>query len=48
MAAIYTAKKYLKCYNNSDANDLPFCMDDFDIKTQFSMEAVRNCARCFH
>ena len=48
MAAIYTAKKYLKCYNNSDASDASFGLDDFDIKSQFSMEDVRNCARCFH
>lgn len=48
VAAIYTAKKYLKCYNNSDANEAPFSLEDFDLKSQFSMEDVRNCARCFH
>ena len=48
MAAIYTAKKYLRCYNNSDTSESTFSLDDFDIKSQFSMEDVRNCARCFH
>lgn len=48
MAAIYTAKKYLRCYNNSDTSESTFGLDDFDIKSQFSMEDVRNCARCFH
>lgn len=48
VAAIYTAKKYLKCYNNSDGNEPAFSLEEFEIKSQFSMEDVRNCARCFH
>lgn len=49
ISAIYTAKKYLKCYNNAESStDYAFCLDDFDIRQQIQMEDVRNCARCYH
>ena len=51
ISAIYTAKKYLKCFSNSESGsaDAPFSLDDFDIvKSKLTMDDVRNCARCFH
>ena len=51
ISAIYTAKKYLKCFSNSESGsaDAPFSLDDFDIvKSRLTMDDVRNCARCFH
>lgn len=48
VAAIYTSKKYLRCYNNTETSDTSFSLEDFDIKSHFNMDDVRNCARCFH
>ena len=48
VAAVYVAKKFLKFYNNGADSDQQFSLEDFDLKNYFTMEDVKNCARCFH
>ena len=48
LAAIYTAKKYLRCYNQQESSETTFTLEDFDVKHQYSMEDIRNCGKCYH
>ena len=48
IAAVYVARKFLKFYNNSADSDQQFNLEDFDLKNYFTIEDVKNCARCFH
>jgi len=35
LSAIYTAKKYLRCYNLQESSDTAFSLEDFDVKQYF-------------
>ena len=49
ISAIYTAKKYLKYYNNSkQAEDLLPILPEYHLQNEVSASMVKSCARCFN
>jgi len=48
VAAIYTAKKYLKFYNNSYPEEVTPCLADFGLTSIYQSDEVKDCARCFN
>jgi hypothetical protein len=48
VAAIYTAKKYLKFYNNSFPEEVTDGLSEFGLADHFSSDEVKSCARCFN
>ena len=48
MSAIYTAKKYLKFYNNSYPEEVTPCLGELGLTHIYSNDDVKSCARCFN
>lgn len=48
VAAIYTAKKYLKFYNNVYSEEITTGLSEFGLLALYSDEEVKKCARCFN
>lgn len=49
IAAIYTARKYLKYYNNSrSTEDILAVLPEYQVGDQFSSSLVKSCAKCYN
>lgn len=49
IAAIYTAKKYLKYYNNNKSNEeIAPILAEYELTNSYSPSMVKSCAKCFN
>jgi hypothetical protein len=48
VAAIYTAKKYLKFYNNAFPEEVKTGLVEYGLEGVYAQEEVKSCARCFN
>jgi len=49
IAAIYTARKYLKFYNNHKSNEeIPALIAEYELGNLYTTSMVKTCAKCFN
>lgn len=48
IAAIYTAKKYLKYYNGVKQDEVAPILAEYHLSNHYSPAMVKSCARCFN
>ena len=48
VSAIYTAKKYIKFYNNSHPEDVTTGLSEYGLLNIYSADEVKSCARCLN